>query len=342
MKKNAAKILSGMRPTGKLHIGNFHGALQNWVGLQGQYDCCFFVADWHSLTTDYTDPSELKKNVEEMLIDWLACGLDPKKATLFIQSWILEHAELHLLLSMITPISWLERVPSYKELRSELSGRDLSTYGFLGYPMLQTADIVIYGASKVPVGEDQVAHIELSREVVRRFNFLYKQDVLTEPQPLLTPTPKVPGLDRRKMSKSYNNCIYISDTKEEVHKKIMPAVTDPARIRRTDPGHPEIGIIHDYHKLYSPPEVCKWCEDGCRTAQIGCVDCKKKLLEYMDAFWDPIRTRRAEIAKHPKKVWEMAREGTERAKKLTQETMEKVREAMKISYEPIPHKSGGI
>lgn len=332
MKEKKERVLSGMRSTGKLHLGNFHGALENWVKLQDKYDCFFFVADWHSLTTDYADPVNLKKNAEEILIDWLACGLDPKRCNLFIQSWILEHAELHLLLSMLTPLSWLERVPTYKEIRSQLTEKDLSTYGFLGYPLLQTADIVIYNANKVPVGEDQVAHIELSREIVRRFNFLYKKEVIVEPKPLLTQTPKVPGLDGRKMSKSYNNCIYISDTKEEVHKKIMPAITDPARMRRTDPGHPEVCIIHDYHKLYSPPDVNKWCEDGCRSAAIGCVDCKKKLLEYMDAFWEPIRAKRVDLAKHPQKVWEIAKEGTEAAKKIAKETMEKVRETMKLNY----------
>lgn len=327
-----SRVLSGMRSTGRLHLGNFHGALQNWVKLQDGNECFFFVADWHSLTTDYADTAQLKKNAEEMIIDWLACGIDPKKSTLFIQSWLPEHAELHLLLSMITPISWLERVPSYKEIRAQLSERDLSTYGFLGYPNLQTADIVIYNANKVPVGEDQVAHIELSREIVRRFNFIYKKDVLVEPKPLLTPTPKVPGLDGRKMSKSYNNCVYISDTKEEVRKKIMPAVTDPARKRREDPGNPDVCIIHDYHRLYSPPDVVEWSVKGCRTAAIGCVDCKKKLLEHMDVFWDPIRERRAELAKHPKNVWDIVKDGTDKARKTAQATMEKVREAMKLNY----------
>jgi tryptophanyl-tRNA synthetase len=326
------RILSGMRSTGRLHLGNFHGALENWIKLQKDHECFFFVADWHSLTTHYDDTSNMRSIVEGVLVDWLACGLDPKNATLFIQSWILEHAELHLLLSMITPISWLERVPSYKEIRAQLSAKDLSTYGFLGYPLLQTADIVIYDANKVPVGEDQVAHIELSREIVRRFNFLYKKDVLIEPQPLLTSTPKVPGLDNRKMSKSYNNCIYISDTKEEVHKKIMPAVTDPARMRRTDKGNPDVCLIFDYHKIYTNEAERAELSKGCRSAGIGCVDCKKSLLKNMDAFWDPIREKRVEIAKHPKKVWEVASDGTLRAQKVAKETMAKVREAMKISY----------
>ena len=334
MKKNEMRILSGMRPTGKggLHLGNFHGALENWIKLQDEYECFFFVADWHSLTTEYAETSGIRNSIEEMLIDWLACGIDPKKATLFVQSWILEHAELHLLLSMITPISWLERVPSYKEIRTQLSERDLSTYGFLGYPMLQTADIVIYDAAKVPVGEDQVAHIELSREVVRRFNFLYKKGVLVEPHPLLTKTPKVPGLDGRKMSKSYNNCIYISDSKETVHKKIMPAVTDPARKRRNDPGNPEVCLIFDYHRLYTPDAERHDIDNGCRSAGIGCVDCKKALLKNMDAFWDPIRERRAKIAEEPTNVWDIVNDGTKEAKKAALTTMKRVREAMKIAY----------
>ena len=321
-----------MRPSGLLHLGNYHGALQNWIALQDKYECFYFVADWHTLTTHYADLAELKPWVENILIDWLACGLDPKRSDFFIQSWVKEHAELHLLLSMMTPISWLERVPSYKEIRAQMSERDLSTYGFLGYPELQTADIVIYGADRVPVGEDQVAHIELSREIVRRFNFLYKKDVLVEPKPLLTSTPKVPGLDGRKMSKSYNNCIYISDTKEAVHKKIMPAVTDPQRMRRTDPGNPDVCLIFDYHKLYTPDAERNEMAKGCRTAGIGCVDCKKCLLKNMDAFWDPIRARRSEISAKPELVWDIARDGTQRAKKVAKETMEKVREAMKVNY----------
>lgn len=327
-----SRVLSGMRSTGRLHLGNFHGALQNWVKLQDSNECFFFVADWHSLTTDYNDPSKLKSNAQEILLDWLACGIDPKKSTIFIQSWILEHAELHLLLSMITPLSWLERVPSYKDLKQQLADRDLSTYGFLGYPNLQTADIVIYDANKVPVGEDQVAHIELSREIVRRFNFLYGGDVITEPHPLLTPTPKVPGLDGRKMSKSYNNCIYISDTKEAVHKKIMPAKTDPARMRRTDKGNPDVCLIFDYHKLYTPEEERKEIDAGCRSAGIGCVDCKKKLLLHMDKFWDPIRQKREELAKNPAKVWEIAEDGTKKARGEAQKTISRVREAMKLKY----------
>jgi tryptophanyl-tRNA synthetase len=321
-----------MRPTGRLHLGNFHGALENWVKLQDDYECHYFVADWHTLTTDYADPSNLKANVQDNLIDWLACGIDPKRSTLFVQSWVMEHAELHLLLSMTTPISWLERVPSYKEIRAQLSERDLSTYGFLGYPLLQTADIVLYDANKVPVGEDQVAHIELSREIVRRFNFLYKKDHLVEPHPLLTRTPKIVGLDGRKMSKSYGNCIYISDTKEEAHKKIMPAMTDPARKRRTDAGNPDVCLVFDYHKIYTPEAERDELANGCRSAGIGCVDCKKALLKHMDEFWDPIREKRAVIAKKPDHVWDIVREGSKKAKTLALRTIERVRSAMSLAY----------
>jgi len=321
-----------MRSTGKLHFGNFHGALQNWLTLQHNFKCYFFVADWHCLTTDYADPKGLRENVESMLVDWLACGLDPEKSTLFIQSWVPEHAELHLLLSMITPLSWLERVPTYKEMRDQLTNKDLSTYGFLGYPALQTADIVLYDADKVPVGEDQVAHIELSREIVRRFNFIYKKDVLVEPKAILTPTPKVPGLDGRKMSKSYNNCIYISDTKEAAHKKIMPAVTDPQRMRRTDAGNPDVCLVYDYHKLYSPQSDRDTVNTECRRAGIGCVDCKKMLLKNMDAFWDPIRERRVEIAKDSDKIWDIAREGSKRARETANVTLDRVRKAMSLKY----------
>lgn len=326
------RVLSGMRPTGLMHLGNYHGALKNWVGLQDKYDCYYFVADWHALTTEYADTKDTKKWTYEMLLDWLSAGIDPKKSTLFIQSRILEHAELHVLLSMVTPLGWLNRVPSYKEMRTQLADKDLSTYGFLGYPLLQTADIVMHMASFVPVGEDQVAHIELAREIVRRFNFLYEGNVLLEPQPLLTPAPNVPGLDGRKMSKSYNNCIFMSDGAEAVKKKIMPAVTDPARMRRADPGNPEVCIIHDYHRLYSPPEVVREMEEGCKTAAIGCVDCKKKLLEYMNGYWEPVREKRKSLEKKPDYVWDVAAEGCKKACCMAGETMEKVRKAMRIKY----------
>lgn len=327
------RVLSGMRPTGPLHLGHYHGVLKNWISLQEKYDCFFFAADWHALTTEYAAPEGITKWTYDNVLDWLSVGIDPKKVTLFIQSKILEHAELHLLLSMITPLGWLNRVPSYKEMRQQLKDRDLSTYGFLGYPLLQTADIVIYMASYIPVGEDQVAHVELSREVVRRFNFLYKEDVLVEPRPLLTHVPKVPGLDKRKMSKSYGNCLYISDTAEIFKNKIMPAVTDPARMRRTDPGNPDNCIIHDYHKLYSSPAVLSEMEEGCRGAKIGCVDCKKGLLENMNTHWEPIREKRALLAGKPAYIKDVLETGSRKAGEVCRETMSKVREIMKINYD---------
>jgi tryptophanyl-tRNA synthetase len=326
------RVVSGMRPTGPLHLGHYHGVLKNWVELQEKHECFFFVADWHALTTEYNDPSKTSDFMYGNVLDWLSAGLDPKKSVIFVQSAILEHAELHILLSMVTPIGWLNRVPTYKEMREQLKDKDLSTYGFLGYPLLQTADIVMYRASKVPVGEDQVSHIELSREIVRRFNFIYKKDVLVEPRPLLTHAPKVPGLDRRKMSKSYDNCIFMSDDSGAVKKKIMPAVTDPARMRRSDAGHPDVCIIHDYHKLYSPPADMKWCEEGCRSAGIGCVDCKKRLLEHMDNVWEPIRARRYELMKDRGYVWDVFREGNRKAAKIAAETMSHIRKAMGIDF----------
>lgn len=324
------RVLSGARPTGPLHIGNYHGAVKNWVDLQDKYDCYFFVADWHSLTTEYADPKGIADWTNEVILDWLSAGLDPKKATLFIQSKILEHAEFHLLLSMITPLGWLNRVPSYKEMRQQLKDRDLDTYGFLGYPVLQAADIVMYSASFVPVGEDQVAHVELTREIVRRFNFIYKNEILVEPESLLTPTPKVPGLDGRKMSKSYGNCIYMSDDAETVKRKIMPAITDPARMKRDDRGDPDVCIIHDYHRLYSPGRIIEWCEDGCRSAGIGCVDCKKGLLEYMNGYWEPIRKKRAELKKRPDYIADVMADGCKRAQVEAQNTMKEVRRVMGI------------
>jgi len=273
-------VLSGMRPTGQLHLGNYHGAIENWVQLQEDTSFSsrfFFIADWHSLTTDYNNTLGIKYSFQAVT-DWLAYGIDPDKATIFIQSRVPEHAELHLLLSMITPISWLERVPTYKDLQKELSDKDLATYGFLGYPLLQTADVVIYNATHVPVGEDQVAHIELSREIVRRFNFIFKKDILVEPQAILTRFPKIPGTDGRKMSKSYNNSIFLTDSSADVKSKILPMITDPARMRLKDPGDPEKCPVFDYHRIYSTDETRAHVTDGCKNAKIGCVDCKKILL----------------------------------------------------------------
>ncbi|MBI1908603.1 MAG: tryptophan--tRNA ligase [Deltaproteobacteria bacterium] len=323
------RIVSGMRPTGRLHLGHYHGVLKNWLKLQDQYDCLFFIADWHGLTTEYSSPEGLRQSRREILADWLAVGLDPKKATIFVQSDVKEHAELHLLLSMITPVPWLERVPSYKEMQQELTTKDLSTYGFLGYPLLQTADIILYNAGKVPVGIDQVPHIELAREVVRRFNHLYGE-TFVEPKPLLTEAPKLLGMDRRKMSKSYDNCLYLSDDAGTIEKKVMSAVTDPARMRREDPGNPDICLIFDYHKLHSPKDVVEKVDAECRQAKIGCVEDKKRMVATINQFLDPIRRKREEVLKQGSRLDEMVDEGAKKARALAQNTMEKVRKAMKV------------
>lgn len=322
------RVLSGMRPTGPLHWGNYFGALKNWVALQETYACHFFIADWHSLTTEYADPSKIQEWSREVLLDWLAAGLDPDRAVLFVQSHVPEHAELHLLLSMLTPLGWLERVPSFKEMREELSSKDLNMYGFLGYPLLQTADILLYKTDCVPVGEDQVAHIELTREIVRRFHFLYKKDLFPEPQPLLTRTPRVPGLDGRKMSKSYGNAIYLKDDAETVRQKIMPAVTDPARKRRQDPGNPDVCLIYDYHRLFSDQATRDYVNVECRRAGIGCVDDKKILLEKIESVMAPMRERRAHWAQHPKTLDAILHKGAAQARAVAQATMDEVRGVM--------------
>lgn len=324
------RVVSGMRPTGSLHLGHFHGALKNWVKLQSEYPCLFFVADWHALTTHYDTPEVIEEHVWDMVIDWLAAGIDPARATLFIQSRVPEHAELYTLLSMITPLGWLERVPSYKEMQQELSTKDLSTYGFLGYPLLQTADVALYDGAKVPVGMDQVPHIELSREIVRRFNYLYGGNHLVEPQPLLTAAPKLLGPDRRKMSKSYGNSLYLSDSPEEIEKKIRAAITDPERIRRDDPGHPEICLIYDYHKLHSPAEEAERVACDCRNATLGCVDDKKAMARILNSFLDPFRRKREEFLKQPDRIDDILRKGTQRAREEAAKTMERVRKAMKF------------
>lgn len=325
------RILSGMRPTGALHLGNYMGALENWVALQDRYECFFGVVDWHSLTTDYADPSSIRENVVEVATDWLAAGLDPARSTLFIQSLVPQHAELHLLLSMIVPVPWLERVPTYKEQQQNLAGKDLSTYGFLGYPLLQTADIIVYRADAVPVGEDQAPHIEMAREVVRRFNNLYG-DVFPEPQTLLTEAKRIPGTDGRKMSKSYGNAIYLKDDPETVKQKLRPMVTDPARKRRTDPGDPDICPVFDLHKAFSTAETREWAAAGCRSAGIGCLDCKAKLGEHMLERLAGVHARRPELAKRPDTVWDVLVEGSKRAREVAEATMEDVRGAMKIRY----------
>ncbi len=321
------RVVSGMRPTGKLHLGHYHGVLENWLKLQNDYECFFFVADWHSLTTEYANPSVIRESSRDILIDWLAAGLDPEKTALFIQSRVPEHAELHLLLSMITPISWLERVPSYKELKNELSDKDLSTYGFLGYPLLQTADVAIYQANVVPVGQDQLAHLELSREVLRRFNHLYGE-TFVQPQSLLTHAPKLLGTDGRKMSKSYGNAISLSEDLAVVEKKVLTMMTDPARKRRTDPGNPEICPVFDYHKIYTSPEEVAKIDQDCRSAAIGCIDCKKIFLKGLIPFLKEHQERRKKFEQAPKLVDEIVEAGVAKARKVAQTNLALVYERM--------------
>jgi tryptophanyl-tRNA synthetase len=396
---SGGRVLSGMRPTGRLHLGNYHGALRNWVQLQYRYECFFFIADWHMLTTGYEDTTRLPEFVREVLIDWLAAGLNPGVATLFIQSQVPEHAELHLLLSMITPLGWLERVPSYKDQQEQLQEKDLATYGFLGYPLLQSADILVYRAAHVPVGEDQVAHVELTRETARRFNHLFGREpdfeekaeravkslggrnttlyrqlrrkfqesgerealeraraivqsnnritvadrerllgflegtgvsILPEPQALLTETPKVPGLDGRKMSKSYGNTIELREDPEAVTKKLRAMQTDPARVRRTDPGDPEKCPVWDLHKIYSDETTRKWAAEGCRSAGIGCLDCKQPVIEKIVAEVTEMRRRAQEYVENPDLLREIVAEGAEKAREAARETLEEVRRAMHL------------
>ena len=395
----ARRVLSGMRPTGRLHLGNYHGALRNWVELQYQYECFFFVADWHMLTTGYEDTSSLQEYIKDVLIDWLAAGLNPGVATLFIQSQVPEHAELHLLLSMITPLGWLERVPSFKDQQEQLKDRDLSTYGFLGYPLLQAADILIYRAAYVPVGEDQIAHVELTRETARRFNHLYGREadfeekveravkslggrnttsyrqlrrkfqetgdteslerarmlvqsnnritvadrerllgflegtgitILPEPQVLLTTTPKVPGLDGRKMSKSYGNTIGMREDPDSVVKKMRAMQTDPARVRRTDPGDPQKCPVWDLHKIYSDEATRAWVTEGCRTAGIGCLDCKQKVIDKVVEEVSGMRRRAQEFEENPELVRGIVAEGAEKAREAARQTLDDVRRAMHL------------
>jgi tryptophanyl-tRNA synthetase len=394
-----SRVLSGMRPTGQLHLGNYHGALRNWVELQDHHQGFFFVADWHALTTDYEHPDALQKNIGEMVVDWLAAGLDPERATIFVQSQVLGHAELHLLLSMITPLGWLERVPTYKDQQAQLKDKDLATYGFLGYPLLQSADILIYRPAFVPVGEDQVAHVEMTRELARRFNHLYGQDpqfgklaksalarleasqreryldlrrrfqeggdhaalgearllvqaavvldpsqrtlllanlegeyhqLLPAPEVLLTPTPRVPGLDGRKMSKSYGNTIGLTEEPESIARKIKGMQTDPARVRRTDPGTPEKCPVWDLHKLYSSDETRAWVRQGCTTAGIGCIECKKPVIEKITADAIRMRERAQPYVQHPQRVREILADGAARADAVAEETMQVVRKAMNL------------
>jgi tryptophanyl-tRNA synthetase len=322
------RALSGMRPTGRVHLGNYLGALANWVRLQESHDCFFFVANWHALTTD-TDVRDVPRDTIEMIADWLGAGLDPQRCTMFVQSWVPEHAELHLLFSMITPVGWLERVPTYKEMIEQL-GLESPSYGFLGYPLLQSADILMYKPQWVPVGADQVPHIELTREVARRFNNIFGE-VFPEPQAKLTEIPKVPGTDGRKMSKSYGNAIYLSDSAETVWEKVRPMVTDPARKRRSDPGNPDVCPVFDLHRIFTPPDGREWAAHGCRTASIGCLDCKAKLLEHLEPALAPIRERRQAFAEKPDMIVDILREGSARARRVAQATMEEVRHVVTIT-----------
>jgi tryptophanyl-tRNA synthetase len=395
------RVLSGMRPTGSLHLGHYHGVLKNWVRLQAEYPCLFFVADWHALTTDYENPQSVKDNGWDMAVDWLAAGVDPNQAVLFIQSQVPEHAELHLLLSMMTPIGWLERVPTYKDQQEKLADRDLSTYGFLGYPLLQSADILIYRARYVPVGEDQVPHVEFTREVARRFNHLYGKEpgfedkakaavkrmgtkkarllnelrtryleqgegealgraqallseqqnlsrgdlerlygwlegggkkILVEPEALLTQAPRMPGLDGQKMSKSYGNTISLREDPDSVSKKIRTMPTDPARVKRTDPGTPEKCPVWSLHLVYSDQATREWAHRGCTTAGIGCLDCKQPVIDAVNRELEPMRSRAQTYLDDPTLVKNIIADGCERAKHLAAETLREVREAMGLSY----------
>jgi tryptophanyl-tRNA synthetase len=318
-----------MRPTGPLHLGNLHGALSNWVNMQEQYDCFFFIADWHALTSDYEDTGNISKYVRNMLLDWLSAGLLPDKSTLFIQSRIKEHAELFLILSMITPVPWLERNPTYKDQIVQLSNKDLSTFGFLGYPVLQAADIIMYKAYGVPVGVDQVPHVEITREIARRFNYFYG-DVFPEPESILTQTPKILGTDRRKMSKSYNNAIFLSDSPDEIGAKVAKMLTDPQRARKSDPGDPDVCNVFEFHKLYSDKQTVEKINRECRTAEIGCVECKEIMARHLINALEPMREKRAYYETRPQLVDDIIEDGCEKARKVARQTMAEVKAAIKI------------
>jgi len=318
-----------MRPTGKLHLGNLHGALTNWKRLQEEYECFFFVADWHALTSEYQETNFIKEFIREMLIDWLSVGLDPNKSTLFIQSKLPEHAELHLIFSMITPIPWLERNPTYKEQIKELVEKDLNTYGFLGYPVLQAADILIYKANFVPVGVDQLPHVEITREIARRFNYLYKE-VFPIPEPILTEMPKILGIDGRKMSKSYHNAIYLSDPPKVIREKTAQMFTDKSRLRKTDPGHPDICNVFSFHKLYTLPEKVNQIEEDCKKAIIGCVECKKLLAENLINGLAPIQEKRSYYQEHLEELKDIIDAGIKKARSVATTTLEKAKEAIGI------------
>ena len=318
-----------MRPTGPLHLGNFHGALANWVDMQDAYDCFFFIADWHALTSDYEDPRALREHIRNMMLDWLSAGLSPDKSTMFVQSHIKEHAELFLLLSMITPVPWLERNPTYKDQIVQLSNKDLSTFGFLGYPVLQAADIIMYKANGVPVGVDQVPHVEITREIARRFNFLYA-DVFPEPDAILTQTPKILGTDRRKMSKSYNNAIYLSDSPDDIRTRVAAMITDPQRARRSDPGNPDVCNVFEFHKIYTDKEIVANINQECRQAQIGCVECKKMMAEHLIKSLEPYREKRAYFEARPELVDDMIKDGDRKARAVAEKTMAEVRAVLNL------------
>lgn len=320
-----------MRPTGPLHMGNYLGALANWVQMQEQYDCFFFVADWHALTSDYENPGPMAEYVRQMLIDWLSAGLSPEKSTIFIQSHVPEHAELYLVFSMITPVPWLERNPTYKDQILQLQNKDLSTFGFLGYPVLQAADILMYKAQGVPVGVDQVPHVEITREIARRFNYLYSP-VFPEPDAILTETPKILGLDRRKMSKSYGNAIYLADSPEEIRKKVMQMVTDPQRMRRNDPGNPDVCNVFEFHKLYTDQTTVQQIDKQCRQAEIGCVECKKIMAESLIKALAPLHEKRQYYESHPEIVDQIMAAGSAKARRMAGETMAQVKDVLKMNY----------
>jgi tryptophanyl-tRNA synthetase len=325
MKKK--RVLSGMRPTGKTHVGHLHGILENWRDLQDTYECFYFAADWHALTSEYKNTSVIRESLTEMIIDWLSVGIDPRRSTLFVQSWVKEHAELHLLLSMITPLSWLERNPTYKEQQEELAEKDIGTYGFLGYPVLQAADILMYKGDYVPVGKDQLPHLEITREIARRFNYLY-EETFPAPEALLTEVPNLGGIDGRKMSKSYNNAIFISDPPDVLAAKIDQMITDPQRAYRKDPGNPDVCGLFPYHRIYTEPEVVKEINRECRQAGIGCRECKQILLKRLQEHLTPIQEKRRYYLAHLEEVQGIIQGGTERAREVARHTMVEVREAL--------------
>lgn len=323
-------IFSGMRPTGKLHLGNLFGALENWVSLQDEYHCYFCIVDWHAMTTAYEDPATIQQNNMDLLLDWLSSGIDPQKSIVFRQSDVKEHAELHLLFSMITPLSWLERVPTYKEQMQQITGRNLATYGFLGYPLLQAADILLYKANAVPVGEDQAPHIEFSREVARRFNYLYDKKIFPEPATLLNEYKVVPGLDNRKMSKSYDNVIEMSIPPQEIPARVKAMITDPGRIRKDDPGNPQICSIYAFHRIVSPSGM-EEIAMACRRGEIGCVECKKILATALQQYLDPYYQRRQALTKEPQILQDILEDGRKKAWEVACKTMEEVRSAMGLT-----------